>query len=895
MHDATHLPLLLPKVQPPRSMSKTVLRPRLAQYVQAIEDVPLTVVSAPSGFGKTTMGATWARTLKTRSALVSWLSLDKEDDELTRFLQYLSFAVTYAFPEQSVPAMEGSGLAQRVLKSDQLVTALINRITEEGSEFFLFLDDFHVIASAPIKETIQFLIRNAPSNFHLILLSRPHGVAGFPDYKPSATLRIHASELCFTKTETRELFSAYSRNDHQASMAHSLTGGWAAVLRIMAASNTDYDRSSIVEGSNVVSEEYLGNLLNAVLSGLQPDEASLIDMTCIVGRMCAPLLTALTGIAHPKDVIRTVEHTHNLLLRVSDDGYWFACHDLIRESVMKRLSKSNPALVTDVTNRASHWYAAQGYWAEAVTQALAIDNRDLAIKWIESCAMRLVYKGDLLTLLGWESRLRLTSMPAMSVKILSAIALVRILAADYTEEPGLLVLIELIDAQLRRASSATATKQHWHLQAIRAILACRNDHLDIALELALECLKQQAIHPALSETLRSVVAYAYLNFREWPAFYRFSILISKPSSDEYTFLPVIYQQMVLGLAEITQLHFSRAQRYLEDANQRSCKKLGATSLPGALSAGLLAFIHYEKLELHKAESLLSDILDLVAQSGYIDIICRTYTAAAHIAMLRQDNEYALGILEKWEKIVSISDGNRLQIICAYEKLCFFLGEKSLPQASVSLSHIRHLHALAKSESTRRPTELESYVGLAEGQYALATGRFPEARMHLETVHANAVQSQDTYVTVLSAVPLAVAESNLGRIENAVRIFAKAMTLAQAAELKASLLCQPTDISIFLALYKKHALQDVESLQHLAFIQELTNARKWKFDGVAVSLSPREISVLQLIAQDKSNKEISAVLKITTETVKTHIKSIFTKLNVSKRNAAVRRATSMNLL
>ncbi|HEV2609017.1 MAG TPA: AAA family ATPase, partial [Noviherbaspirillum sp.] len=199
MHDATHLPLLLPKVRPPRSSAKLVPRPRLGRHAASIEETSLTVVSAPSGFGKTTIGAVWARELRAKGAVVGWLALDQEDNELTRFLQYLAFSIGYAYQDQSLQTLPAARFTTQALQGYRLISNLINHIAEEGSEVFLFLDDFHLITQPSVKDAVRFMLRNAPSNFHMVLLSRPHGVADFGEGKPGSVLRIHAGDLRFTE------------------------------------------------------------------------------------------------------------------------------------------------------------------------------------------------------------------------------------------------------------------------------------------------------------------------------------------------------------------------------------------------------------------------------------------------------------------------------------------------------------------------------------------------------------------------------------------------------------------------------------------------------------------------------------------------------------------------
>jgi LuxR family transcriptional regulator, maltose regulon positive regulatory protein len=163
------------------------------------------------------------------------------------------------------------------------------------------------------------------------------------------------------------------------------------------------------------------------------------------------------------------------------------------------------------------------------------------------------------------------------------------------------------------------------------------------------------------------------------------------------------------------------------------------------------------------------------------------------------------------------------------------------------------------------------------------------------VYQEACDNDDGHMSVLSGLALAHTEFKSGMATKAFGHLSAILTMAQAAEFRASFLCQPGDIWPMLEAYKKQIVRDSIGMRHETFIDDLKKARNLSFNHVAVSLSPREESVLRLIAQDKSNKEISIALKITPETVKTHLKSIFIKLDVTKRNAAVRRASAIKLL
>lgn len=480
MNTNGQMPMLGPKVRPPRLSKGLVHRDRLEKCVDALESHLLITVNAPSGFGKTILGATWARELGRRSAVVSWLALDHEDNDSSRFLQYLGYSITSVSHDLLDERHAGSALPFSPIKSREYIGQLINYIAEVGDEFYIFLDGFHVLANAEITSHLEFLIQNAPSNLHLVLLSRAERTR-LAISKNIVPLEINASDLCFTEGETTALFERYPGRIGQAGRAHAATGGWAAALRILAVPETDILDSSMTGKGELLSQQSFAQLLEIVLANLTPREISLIEMTSIVVRMCAPLFNELTGTTDGRQLIERAEYTNALISRTTDDGYWVGCHDLVRQAMLDRLSEKAPELIDDIADRASQWYAQQGYWTEAVTQAIAIGNRNLAVKWIEACAEKLVQTGDVLVLLAWDRALNLSGNIETPDDIVLSLGFAQVLGADREHR---VKLAELIKTKSLDRNGAASGSPHWGWHALHGTLACRNDDFDVAREVA---------------------------------------------------------------------------------------------------------------------------------------------------------------------------------------------------------------------------------------------------------------------------------------------------------------------------------------------------------------------------------------------------------------------------
>jgi LuxR family maltose regulon positive regulatory protein len=889
MQDGARTPLLLPKVRPPRPAARTVQRTRLLQRVERIAGCRLTLVLAPSGFGKTTLGAAWAAELSRQGHRLAWLSLEESDNAPGRFAEYLAFAVEQAFAPDGQDA--GERIPTHGLDAVQMTATVINRIAQQHGEFFLFIDDLHLLEDEALG-AVLYLLRHAPATLHLVLLSRP--------LPPEALLRachgeaeyVDAAEMRFNDAETVALFASHARADTAATAAHRLTAGWPAALGILAASGMDGNDSMFSGRSSFLAETHLGVLLEAVLSRLQPDEIALLDATCVTGRMCAPLFADLSGIPQTRELFRRLEHVHCLLSRVSEHDHWFTCHDLVRQGMLARVPTQQAA---SILRRAGHWHAGQGHWREAVALALRAGDRQLALQWVDEAAPLLFYRGDLLTLREWDGELGLGEDPDANIKILLTIALTRVLAAP-GNEAGLHRLLDLIQSRLDGlAGVPEARTVYWHLQAIRSVLAARGERLDEALHLSWECLQQAPIYASLTETVRCVAGYCHLRARRWKEMHEVLTEVSRAPVDQYTFLSTIYRQVLLGLAALTRLRLPEARRCLEEGHALASSRLGPVSVPGALCAAMLGVLQQEALAFDEAERTLVPSLDLVAQSGYPDVIARSFAAAARSAMLRGEHALEQALLDRWDGIASAAGSLQAQVQCAYEKMCALLRAGAPERATARLAHIRRLRARAAAGGAGVLHELHAYADLAEARHAITSERPAEAREVLASVLANAEQCGDGYLAILAGMSLADALFRCADIHRGVERLELTLAAARKAGLGATVLSQPADLTLMHALYRRHAPAGTRRNEVEDYLAQLLDSGAALQRRPAVTLSPREESVLKLLAQDKSNKEISNVLNITPETVKTHVKSIFAKLEVSKRNAAVKRAQLMQLL
>jgi LuxR family transcriptional regulator, maltose regulon positive regulatory protein len=342
------IPLLLTtKTQPPRRAAGLIDRPRLFGLTDQIATKLLTVIKAAAGFGKTCFAAALAEHLRRDGAVVAWLSLDASDDEPARFLFNIAHVLRRARDGIGKPAID---LIREIslLPSQTIVATLINDLADSDDEVYLFLDDYQYVTQHAIHDGISFFLRNAPSNFHLILITRVE--PPFPLARlrvQNKLLEIDGSVLRFDLEETRHFLEQEKLDvPRPAELTELLakTEGWPAVLRIVTSTcGRDFPRRmrGLTGGSRPI-----GAYLAEMLEGLPEDMTSFMTRTAILDRLAAPLCQAVTGESASQDLLRSIEIRQLLLIPLDQDGTWYRFHSKrCRGSTLRDVMKIGPPVV----------------------------------------------------------------------------------------------------------------------------------------------------------------------------------------------------------------------------------------------------------------------------------------------------------------------------------------------------------------------------------------------------------------------------------------------------------------------------------------------------------------------------------------------------------------------
>ncbi len=399
--------LLGTKLFVPAARSTQVNRPRLLEKLNAGLDKALILVAAPAGYGKTTLVSSWLRGIGISSA---WLSLDDEDNEPRRFLQYLAAAiqnVVPSIPDDAVQMLQAAAPAA----VEALLTALINEISAQSRPVVLAMDDLHVIHSKPVLDALAFLLEHIPPELHLVLLSR----SDIP--LPMARMRarnqildVRAEHMRFDPQEAAIFLRDVMElrlSTADISMIEARTEGWIAGLQLAALSLRGSQDAHGFVAEFASRQDYMVDYLVEEVLSRQPEEVrAFLLQTSGLGRLCAALCDAVVEsvperASGAQAMLEALDQRNLFIMPLDEERQWYRYHHLFADVLQKHLTRLDRALALRLDARAAAWYESNGYLPEAIHHSIAAGDIENAARLIEQNGCTLIIRGEVLTLKHW--------------------------------------------------------------------------------------------------------------------------------------------------------------------------------------------------------------------------------------------------------------------------------------------------------------------------------------------------------------------------------------------------------------------------------------------------------------------------------------------------------------
>ena len=885
--------IALTKTVPPTVRKFAVQRPALLRFLDNAATRRLILFGAPAGYGKSTLAAEWCQRLRKGGAIVAWLNLDTDDNEPSAFAYHLARAIESAAPSlgrNTIELLKASSL----LPPRNIISSLLNAASEIDSETYLFLEDFHVVSDQRCHGLMTFILRYAPSNLHLVLVSRSEPRFSLSRLRLDDELvEVDVSLLKFTLQETRDflgdaLLSLLGSTG--VAKLHSATEGWPAALqlaRISLVNSPDpLAHVGTISGTTRTISEYFEDTL-----ATEPEPVvDFLLKTSVLDQMNGSLCSAVAGTPNGASMLETLERDQFLLVPLDEHGSWYRYHHLLRGFLLDRLRAKMPDQLPEIYRRACRWYSARELWSEAVQYAIAAEDYSLALEYIEDCAMVLVAKGDLLTLLSWERQLPKELM-SCQLEIKLALAWGMSLITRFNEAGALLAQVE---AGARRSPRSDLW---WRCRAARAVFCALSDDDASEAEIALECLAGHKFDAFNFNALCNVARYAYLKSGDWSAFYAVPNPDISAGEESYV-LPEHYRLCLYGLAAVKQLKFDKALEYYAAAQSLAEKYAGAKSVTASMLTGLIARLQYERGDVAGAEVRVLDSLDLIETTASHEGFRNAYFVLVRAAAIRGDRARAVGLLNRAERLSWERGWGVVNAMFLVERTRLLLADGNMREANALLAAFEEFHARRSCSSVA----IRTWNMVSKGLIEAASENLEDAAISLNRAFDVLLAADDRFAALRLGIDLTILHSRLGFSGKAYELLRRLMSWGAEANMPSFVLAHDPCIVPILSQARDVGTFD-EDIGSLKFVNGLLGqlrerAREKRNPAAAPArdeLTVRERSIVEFIARGRSNKEIARELGVAPETIKTHLKRIFHKLSAESRAQAVVRAQSLGML
>jgi LuxR family maltose regulon positive regulatory protein len=419
------------KLAPARLPQGVVARPALVERLRAGRGRALTLVSAPAGFGKTTLLTAWANQ---PGPPVAWVSLDRGDSDPARLWAHVIAALAVHEPLAGTTSLPA--LRTRPTEIEQfMLPKLLEEISGEGPELTLILDDFHLAESAAVDTGMKSFIDYRPDRIQVVLSTRSDPALGVARLRASGGLvEVRARDLCFDDGEFAAFLDGMGLAGLTPAEQHRLverTGGWPAPLRLLALLLPEAEHEDFLESLTRGNRPLVDYLNSDVVDLLPPEVHAFVLRASILSRMSASLCDAVVGTTGSGEILANLERS-NLFTSVDSTGEWYQLHHLFAEALRLELTRTRPELVRELHLRAAEWFEDNGDLESATAHAIASHDLALATRLVTVLAQSLTVNGRWITVRGWLSEL---SWPEAQAD--PELAFARAIEATFDSDPDL--------------------------------------------------------------------------------------------------------------------------------------------------------------------------------------------------------------------------------------------------------------------------------------------------------------------------------------------------------------------------------------------------------------------------------------------------------------------------
>ena len=900
LHNAHDL-LLATRLRSPRSHAPLVFREPLVERLQQAVRGALTLVSAPTGYGKTTLLAQWQASTSTP---VVWLSLEPEDNEPMQFLVSLLAALQTLDPHLGMRAQARLRLSTHT--DLEIVLALLSNdlINWQGEDFALVLDDYHVITASSIHRVLTHLVEHLPPQVHLIIATQSDPPLPLARLRARGHLtELRTAELRFGETSAsaflKQVMGLHLLPEEVATL-QTRTEGWIAGLQLAALSLQGRTNVASALAAFTGSHRFVLDYLSEEVLSRQPApmQAFLLQ-TSILERLSGSLCDAVTRQEGSQEMLETLERANLFVIALDDGREWYRYHHLFADVLRSRLSHIMPALLPELHRRASCWYEEHDVILEAVHHAILAPDLARTIRLVEAHRHTLVLHGQAHTVLHW-----LHALPEEFIQKHPSLCLSQGLLLTLTGHlPEAFLRLQVAEQSASFIPEEREAQAFLHqVAALQAYILFFQGDLDRSIATSEQALDHLAQCPVeVQEGARVIAAHRVLlrgdvNRVEEQ---RIARLTSGNSTgnDLSAMEEFLHQTGILLRARLLRLqgHLRQAAALYKQMAQLREDHEDTLISPGFWFG--LGELSYERNDLDTAEHLLeqgrADLRGSLPLAA--DAITQGYTTLARLYQARNDHPHALALIEEFVGLAEacqFAPVQRTKVRAVRARLAVMQGNLAEAVRWADISGLSASDPLSYWHEQEYLTFAR--VRIAQGRLDSQGPYLVEALRLLERLCAEAERSarMDSLLEILILQSLALFARSVQKTQ-ALAALEYALVLAEK-EGYVRLFVDEGEPMVVL-LRQAHARGVAPT--YTATLLAACSAQPTVSAAFALvePLTERELAVLRLLMRGRSNAEIAQELIIAVGTVKRHVNSIYGKLGVRSRTQAIARAQALIVL
>ena len=877
--------LLRTKLFIPSPRPNLISRPHLlARLTQGLHlGHKLTLISAPAGFGKTTLTSEW---LAAGASSATWLSLDDGDNDPVRFLTYLTAALQIAVPDIGAGILAALQSPQPP-STESVLTTLLNEITADPKRqaITLVLDDYHLLDSQEVHKALTFLVDHLPPQMHLVITTREDPQLPLPRLRARGQLtELRVADLRFTPEEAAAFLNQAMGLNLPAEEVAALeerTEGWIAGLQMAALSMRGRADTAAFIQAFTGSHHFILDYLIAEVLEQQPQRVqTFLLKTSILDRLTGPLCETITGEQGGRQMLEYLQQANLFIVPLDDERRWYRYHHLFAELLRQRLRRQDSDSPAELHGRASVWYEENGLAIEAFHHAVAAHDLERAERLVEGNGTPLYYRGAVVPILHWLESLPAAALNARpSLWLIYAWALWVAHKSSQVEEK-----LQAAEAALPDVEEDAGTRNLvGQIAALRAMLAANEYDAETIItqsRRALDYLPPDNLSVRTAVIRNLGLAYHFQGDRAAASqAYAEAIAMCEASGNTFT---NILATTGLGITQETETQLYAAV----ESYKRVLEMVGHPPGPVACAAFAgLARIAYEWNDLDRAEEQARQGVHLARQIESIDSFASGELFLVRLKLARNEFARAAELLSQVDKAVR------------RHNFVFQIPEVAAVKVLLLLQQGDQAGAAQLAQAHKLPLS-QARVHLAQGNPGAALAILAPLRQEIE---ARGWADELLKVIILQAL----AQHMHDQEEEALRLLSEALALAEPGGFirtfldegppMAQLLTEAAGRGIMPTYTNKLLLEFSIPHSKLRIPDSQQSAIRNPQSALIEPLTTRELEVLQLIAQGLSNREISERLFLALSTVKGHNRVIFGKLQVKNRTEAVARARELGLL